>query len=425
MKLPNESETTYPMTKSLKASASLMTMLALLSALGPFAIDMYLPAFPQMMQDLNTSAASIQLTLTTFMLGMAIGQLVIGPLSDQFGRRKPLLIGAFVCLAASVLCAVAPNIESLIGMRFLQGFAGAAGVVLARAILSDSARGVHAAKQFGVLMAVGGIAPVLSPLAGGGVIAFAGWRGVFWALAVLNLLMVIGSIILVKESLPLERRSKGGVKELFATTGRVLGNRNYLGFTFAFAFSMAAMFGYISASPFVYQNILGLDPTAFSLLFALNALGLTITSIVGVKLVGTLGPLRMTYIGVWGMVVFSAGLLAVVTVGNTPLFPTLVLIFLAISSMGFIFGNAAALATDQVKKYAGTGSAIMGALQFTLAAIASPLVGLAGEDSAVPMAIVMLVAGIIALLSLVALTRGAAAAPEPGHTQQQLEDAIR
>lgn len=147
---------------------------------------------------------------------------------------------------------------------------------------------------------------------------------------------------------------------------------------------------------------------------------ITVTSIVGVKLVGTLGPLRMTYIGVSGLVVFSAGLLALVTAGNTPLFPTLVLIFLAISSLGFIFGNAAVLATDQVKKYAGTGSAIMGALQFTLAAIASPLVGLAGEGSAVPMAIVMLVAGIIALLSLLTLTRGVAAATDPEHEERQL-----
>ena len=310
-------------------------------------------------------------------------------------------------------------------MRFVQGFAGAAGVVLARAIVSDSGRGVQAARQFGILMAVGGIAPVLSPLAGGGVIGFAGWRGVFWALAVLNLLMVIGSMFIVKESLPQERRSKGGMKELFSNTGRVLGNRRYLGFTLAFAFSMAAMFGYISASPFVYQDILGFDPTAFSLLFALNALGLTITSIVGVKLVGTLGPLRMTYIGVSGLVVFSAILLAVLATGKTPLIPTAALLFLAISSLGLIFGNAAALATEQVKKYAGTGSAMMGALQFTLAAIASPLVGLAGEGSAVPMAIVMLVAGLIALVGLVALTRGAGAVPDSEPVHPGLETAAQ
>lgn len=388
------------------STAALITMLALLSAQGPFAIDMYLPAFPQMVEDLGASAATVQLTLTAFMLGMAVGHLIIGPLSDQYGRRRPLLVGIVVCMVATMLCAVAPNVEFLIGMRFVQGFAGAAGVVLARAIVSDSARGARAAKLFSIMMAVGGIAPVLAPLAGNGVIALAGWRGVFWALAVLNLIMLIGSIIILKESLPQGLRSNGGVRELFANGGRVLGNRRYVGFTFAFAFSMAAMFGYIAASPFVVQNILGLGTTAFSLIFALNALGLTITSVVAVRLADTLGPVRMTYIGVSGLVLFSAGLLAVVSLGDTPLVPTLVLIFLAISSLGFVFGNAAALATEQVKRHAGTGSAILGALQFTLAAIASPLVGLAGEGSAVPMAIVMLVASVVALLSLVALTRG-------------------
>lgn len=404
----DESEAVHPMTQSSKTSASLIAMLALLSAIGPFAIDMYLPAFPQMMSDLGTSAATVQLTLTAFMLGMALGQLVIGPLSDQFGRRKPLLIGAIACMAASVLCAVAPNVEVLIGMRFLQGFAGAAGVVLARAIVSDSARGPQAAKMFSIMMTVGGIAPILSPLAGSSVIAFTGWRGVFWALAILNVIMVVGSIYLVKETLPRERRSKGGIKALASNAGGVLGNKAFLGFTFAFAFSMAAMFGYIAASPFVFQNILGLGTTAFSLVFALNALGLTITSIIAMKLVDRVGPLRMTYIGVTGLTVFSAGLLAVIALGETPLIPTLALVFLALASLGFVFGNATALATDQVKEHAGSGSAIIGALQFTLAAVASPLVGLAGEDNAVPMALVMLAGGIIALLSMIFLTRGAA-----------------
>lgn len=409
------------MNKSSTTTASLIAMLALLSAQGPFAIDMYLPAFPQMMVDLDTGAATVQLTLTAFMLGMAVGHLVIGPLSDQFGRRKPLLIGVFACTIASALCAVAPNVEFLIGMRFVQGFAGAAGVVLARAVISDTAHGAQAAKLFSIMMAVSGIAPVLAPLAGGGVIAFAGWRGVFWVLAVLNLIMLIGSFFILKECLPQELRSKGGVSELFSNAGRVLRNKRYLGFTSAFAFSMAAMFGYIAASPFVIQNILGLGTTAYSLIFALNALGLTITSIVAVRLAGSVGPLRMTYVGVSGLLVSSAALLAVVSLADTSLVPTLVLLFLAISPLGFVFGNAAALATEQAKKYAGTGSAILGALQFTLAALASPLVGLAGEGSAIPMAIVMVVAGTIALLSLVTLTRGTTNEPETGQVDHKLE----
>lgn len=392
-----------------KVTASLMSMLALLSAIAPFAIDMYLPAFPQMLQDLNTTAPALQLTLTAVMLGLAVGQLVIGPMSDQFGRRKLLIIGAFICMIASILCAIAPTVEFLIGARFLQGFAGAAGVVLSRAIVADSARGAHAAKLFSILMTVGGIAPVLSPLAGSGVIAIAGWRGVFWSLAILNLVMLIGSIVIVKESLPKSRRSSGGFQGLITNAGRILGNRFYVGYTLAFAFSMAAMFGYIAASPFVLQNILGLDQTAFAFVFALNAFGLTLTSILSVKLVDRLGPARMSYIGLTGLVIFSAALLAVILLGSTPLLPTLLLMFLAMASLGFVFGNTAALATEQAREHAGSASAIMGALQFTLAALASPLVGLAGESSALPMSIVMLAAAVIALVSMVVLTRGSRA----------------
>lgn len=399
------------MTNTTKSPASLLAVLALLSAIAPFAIDMYLPAFPRMMTDLDTSATSVQLTLTTFMLGLAMGQLVIGPLSDQFGRRRPLLLGTVVCLAASALCALAPTIEWLIAMRFAQGFSGAAGVVLARAIITDITRGVRAAKMFSLMMTVGGIAPVLAPLVGSGVIHGFGWRGVFWVLAGLNLLMIIGAIFLVKESLPPERRSAGGLKVLLSNAGQVLRNRHYLGFTLTFAFSMTAMFAYIAASPFVLQNIIGLGTTSYSLVFAAIALGLTAASVVSARLVTRVGPIRLTAIGVGTMLGGSAGLLLVITLGDTPAIPTLVLLFVTVSALGLILGNATALATAQVTKYAGTGSAMLGALQFTLAAIASPLVGIAGEQSAVPMAVAMAVAAGIAALLLGTMTRGASMQP--------------
>lgn len=399
------------MTNTTKSPASLLAILALLSAIAPFAIDMYLPAFPQMMTDLDTTATSVQLTLTTFMLGLAVGQLVIGPLSDQFGRRRPLLLGTVVCLAASALCALAPTIEWLIAMRFVQGFSGAAGVVLARAIITDIARGVQAAKMFSLMMTVGGIAPVLAPLVGSGVIHGFGWRGVFWVLAGLNLLMIIGAILLVKESLPPERRSAGGLKVLVSNAGQVLRNRHYLGFTLTFAFSMTAMFAYIAASPFVLQNIIGLGTTSYSLVFAAIALGLTITSVLSARVVSRVGPIRLTFIGVGALLAGSAGLLLVIILGDTPAIPTLVLLFVTVSALGLILGNATALATAQVTKYAGTGSAMLGALQFTLAAVASPLVGVAGEQSAVPMAVTMVVASSIAALLLGTMTRGASMQP--------------
>ncbi|MGB9033839.1 MAG: multidrug effflux MFS transporter [Paeniglutamicibacter sp.] len=399
------------MTNTTKSPASLLAILALISAIAPFAIDIYLPAFPLMMTDLGTSATSVQLTLTTFMLGLAAGQLVIGPLSDQFGRRRPLLLGTVVCLVASALCALAPTIEWLIAMRFVQGFSGAAGVVLARAIITDIARGVRAARMFSLMMTVGGIAPVLAPLVGSGVIHGFGWRGVFWVLAGLNLLMIIGAVFLVEESLPPERRSAGGLKVLVSNAGQVLRNRHYLGFTLTFAFSMTAMFAYIAASPFVLQNIIGLGTTSYSLVFAAIALGLTAASVLSARLVTRVGPIRLTAIGVGTMLAGSVGLLLVVTLGDTPAIPTLVLLFVTVSALGLILGNATALATAQVTRYAGTGSAMLGALQFTLAAIASPLVGIAGEQSAVPMAVAMVVAAGIAALLLGTMTRGASMQP--------------
>lgn len=399
------------MTYTTKSPGSLLAILALLSAIAPFAIDMYLPAFPQMMTDLDTSATSVQLTLTTFMLGLAVGQLVIGPLSDQFGRRRPLLLGTVVCLVAGALCALAPTIEWLIALRFVQGFSGAAGVVLARAIITDIARGMQAAQMFSLMMTVGGIAPVLAPLVGSGVIHGFGWRGVFWVLAGLNLLMIIGAILLVKESLPPERRSAGGFRVLVSNAGQVLRNRHYLGFTLTFAFSMTAMFAYIAASPFVLQNIIGLGTTSYSLVFAAIALGLTITSVLSARVVSRVGPIRLTFIGVGTLLAGSAGLLLVITLGGTPAIPILVLLFVTVSALGLILGNATALATAQVTKYAGTGSAMLGALQFTLAAVASPLVGVAGEQSAVPMAVTMVVASSIAALLLGTMTRGASMQP--------------
>lgn len=405
-------DTFHAMTNPGKTSASLLGILALLSAIAPFAIDMYLPAFPQMMSDLNTSATPVQLTLTTFMLGLATGQLVIGPLSDQFGRRRPLLLGTVACLAASALCALAPTIEWLIAMRFVQGFSGAAGVVLARAIITDIARGVNAARMFSIMMTVGGIAPVLAPLLGSGIIQGFGWRGVFWVLAGLNLLMIIGAAFLVRESLPPERRSAGGLKVLGSNAGQVLRNKPYLGFTLTFAFAMTAMFAYIAASPFVLQNIIGLGSTTYSLAFGANALGLTAASIVSARLVTRAGPKRLTHIGVGTLLAGSAALLCIIVFAGTPAIPTMLLLFVTVSALGLVLGNASALATAQVTRFAGTGSAILGALQFTLAAIASPIVGMAGEHSAVPMAAAMLVSAGISALFLCTMTRGASMQPE-------------
>ena len=393
-----------------RTSGQLILLLALLTAVGPLSIDLYLPAFPGMAGDLNTTAAGIQLTMTTFLVGLGLGQLFIGPLSDGIGRRKPLLIGTFVCAAASAICAVAPTVEILASARFLQGLGGAAGVVLARAIVSDTARGAAAAKLLGVLTIICVIAPVIAPLAGGAIIAAAGWRAVFWILAVLVLVLFVWGIFGAKETMAPEDRNHGGIKTTLHVAKEVLSNRNYTGYLLTFCFAFAGLFAYISASPFVIQNIMGLSETRFSLIFAMNALCITIVSVIAAALAGKVSYRRMIAIGLVVAVLAAAGLL-IFALNDTPMVPMLVLFAVFQGSLGFIFGNATALALDEAGHHAGTGSAFLGCLQYVLAAAVAPFVGLGGEDTAVPMGIAMVVFAVLAAVSYLTLTRKSTAAP--------------
>lgn len=376
------------------------TVLAFLTAVAPLATDMYLPAFPRMAEDLGTSASAVQLTLTTFMIGLAAGQLVIGPLSDQRGRRGLLILGTTVYTLAGAICALAPDIGILIGARFVHGFAGAAGIALARAVVADRASGAAAAKLFGLMMMIQGIAPVAAPLLGGGLSGAIGWRGIFWALTAISAVLLVCVLVLVPETLPQERRTTGGLRATAHDARRVLGNRRYLGYTGAMVFAFAGMFAYISASPFVLQNVLGLSVGWYSVAFAVNALGIAAASAVNARLVGRFSPVALLRTGVIALVVVGVLLVVDATVLGLPTWPTLILLFASTASLGLVAGNATGLATDEAAGAAGTGSAVMGALQFALGAAVSPVVGLAGESSAVPMALTMAVVALLAAGSL-------------------------
>ncbi|WP_280396826.1 multidrug effflux MFS transporter [Nocardia carnea] len=383
---------------------ALIAVLALLTAVAPLATDMYLPAFPEMAGELGASASGIQLTLTAFLLGLGLGQLFLGPLSDTFGRRRPLLAGSLVCLVASIGCAVAPTVEILGVARFVQGLSGAAGVVLARAIISDTARGAAAGKLIGVVTVISVIAPVVAPVSGGAIINATGWRMVFAALAVLTLLMFLGAAVFAKESLPVSARTRGGFGATVRSARAVLANRNYTGYLLAFCFSFAAMFAYISASPFVMQDVMGLSAGTYSLLFGLNALVIVATSSVSAALAGRVAYRTMIAIGLTSAALATTGVLVAVLLG-TPTVPTLILFAWFQGSMGFIFSNATTLALAETDQHAGTGSAFLGCLQFVLAAAVSPLVGLWGEATATPMAVLMLGAIALAVLAYAGLTR--------------------
>lgn len=383
----------------------MIAALALLSALGPLAIDMYLPAFPEMSVDLETSASSIQLTLTAVLFGLATGQLVIGPMSDRFGRRTPLLVCTLACLVASIVCALAPNVGLLIVARFLQGFTGGAGVVIARAVIADRATGSEAARLFAIMMAISSLAPVLAPLMGGGILLVADWRAVFWALAAANLLMFAGVLLFVPESLPPTARREGGARELLRTMGTVLGNRVYLGYALTMAFTSMVLFGYISASPFVVQDIMGFSEGAYALTFALVSVCIAASSLASSRLVRRYPPHRILVAGLVSLLTGTSLLLILVTVGGVPTWPTIAVLMLTVGSIGLIFGNAVSLGIGEVRHVAGTGSAVIGAMQFTFGALASPLVGLAGADVAWPMGVTLFSAATLAMVSLVVLTR--------------------
>lgn len=393
---------------------SVIAVLALLTAVAPLATDMYLPAFPSMADEFGTSASAVQLTLTAFMIGLAVGQLVIGPLSDRFGRRPLLLGGTLICAVSSAACALAPSIGTLTAARFVTGFCGAAGIVLSRAVISDRAEGTDAAKAFSLMMLIGGVAPIVAPLIGGTLVGHIGWRGVFWVVTTLAAVMFVGVALKVNESLPPEKRSAGGFAALKKDVAYVLGNGRFVGYTLSFALSFCVMFAYISASPFVFQNLLGLSTVTYSLAFAANAFGLVLASGLNARLVGTLGPEKLLRVGIVVISVAST-LLLVESIAGPSLWPVCVLLWFAVSGLGLVMANATTLALGEVRKAAGTGSAVLGALQFGLAAVVSPIVGLGGEGTAVPMAATMVVSAMLAASALAVVSRRRLGATSAAH----------
>lgn len=383
--------------------ATMLVALALAGAIGPFATDTYLPALPLIVDELGVTASVAQLTLTAFMVALAVGQLVIGPLSDRLGRRRLLILGSVGTMLAAVVCALAPSIWVLVIGRIAQGFFGAAGIVLSKAIVVDVGRGAGVAKAFATLMAIQSVAPVIAPLFGGVVVPFGGWRGVFWLLAALSAITLVGVLAAVPESLRPEDRRVGGLKSTLSDMGAVASYGPFLARMSTFVFTFGVLFGYISASPFIYQDMVGLSPTAYAVAFTINSLGILVSNLAGARLVGRFPPEKILFTGVAGMltaVVYLVVVVALSPAGTLGLVPVTVGFVLLTLSIGLILPNAAALSMQATRGRSGSGSALLGAAQFSLAAIVSPLTGLAGPHSALPMLLVM---GVCVTLVLVAV----------------------
>ncbi len=394
---------------SLRRTGLLVTLvLGGLTATPPLAMDMYLPALPEVTGSLNAPAATVQLTLTACLLGMALGQLVVGPMSDRWGRRRPLLAGMAVYVVATALCAVAPTVETLVAFRLVQGLAGAAGIVIARAVVRDLYDGVAMARFFSTLMLISGVAPIVAPVFGGQILRVTDWRGVFVVLVVLGVVLTAVVWARLPETLAPEGRHAGGVGETLRAMRGLLADRAFTGYMLAGGFTFATLFAYVSASPFVMQEIYGASPQTFSLLFGVNSVGLVIAGQVnGRILVGRVALERVLAVGLGVVTVAAVALLLMTTgaVGEVGLVPVSVALFVLMSAMGITLPNMQTLALLRVRHAAGSASALLGTSSFLIGAVASPLVGIAGEDTAVPMAVVQLAAVLVAVACFVALCR--------------------
>lgn len=386
----------------------LLLVLGALSSFGPLSLDMYLPAFPAIAKDLGTGASQVQLTLTSCLIGLAVGQLAAGPLSDRFGRRRPLLIGVGAYAFASLLCAVAPDPWTLTGLRVLQGLAGSAGIVIARAVARDLHSGVALARFFGLLMLVNGAAPILAPLLGAQVLRFTSWRGVFVVLAVIGALIWLSVLLVLPETLAAERRHGGGFVETVGTFGVLLRERAFVGYALSAGFVMGAMFAYIAGSSFVLQQVYGLSPQQFSVVFGVNSLGVIAASQVSAALVRRIPPRTLMRAGVATSTTGGLALLVCVLTG-VGLAGVLASLFLVVMSVGLVWSNSSALALADHPRNAGSASALLGVLQYAVGGVLAPLVGLGGERS---LAYVIAGSAVAAAVVFAVLLRGTAPRPE-------------
>jgi Bcr/CflA subfamily drug resistance transporter len=416
-----DADTLTPAQPSKRAAALLVVVLAALTAVAPLAIDMYVPGFPSMGDSLHASSSAVQLTMTAFLAGLVVGQLVIGPISDGLGRRRLLISGAAGFVAFSLVCAIAPNITVLTGARFLQGVAGAAGMVLARAVLTDRFHGPDIPRYFALLSLILGVAPIAAPVLGGAILSVSTWRAVFVALTAMGGALLLAVLRKVPETLPPERRQSGGLASTFRAMGALLGRRTFMGYVLVLALCSAAMFAYVSGSSFVFENLHGVSSTTYSLIFASNAVGMLIAGAVFAKLAGR--GVRLNTLLTAGVCTAALGTLAqvvlVTTVGET-LAGTWATLFVTMTGVGMVYPSTTSLGQTLGRAAPGAASALLGGLQFLFGALASPLVGLFGEDSSVPMAVIMLIAVAGAGAALVGLARpwegrGETGGSEGGH----------
>ena len=364
-------------------------MLGSVSAIGPAAMDAYLPGLPELARDFGVSPSAAQVTVTTYLLGLALGQLLSGPLSDVHGRRRPLVAGMAVFTVTTLACSLAPSLYVLAGMRLVQGTAAAVGVAVGRAIVRDLYAGAAGARYLSRLMMVIGLAPILAPIVGGQLLRFTSWRGVFVALAVLGLALTAIGARLLPETLPRERRRAAGLGITLRTFAQLLADPRFVGFVLIVGLGGGAMIGYVAGSSFVLQDVYGASPQLYGVLFGLNAVFLVAGAQVNAHLLATRSPRSLLRVGLVMLVVAGVALVVIVSLPKAGLATVMAPLMLQMASWSFVQANALALALTDHPEVAGTAAALLGVSQYAFGAFTAPLVGLGGSDTALPMALVI------------------------------------
>lgn len=383
--------------KKTESLALLVIILASLTAFAPLSIDMYLPSFPQIAADFGVQVARVELSLATFFVGLAFGQLLYGSATDRFGRKKPLYVGLTIYCVASLLCAFAPNVETLIILRFFQALGACGGIVIARAMVRDLFDHSESARVFSLLMLVMGVAPILAPLIGGYVSLFFGWHAIFIVVSVFSAISLMSVYHFLRETK--EPNPNVKLSKTFGIYLNILKSRKFLGFTLAGGLAQAGMFAYITGSPFVFIELFKIPAENYGWIFGSNALGMIALSQINGKLVRSVSPTKILRFALFATAIISL-LLIFTGIFNAGFWSILVLIFLYIASLGMIFPNATAGALSEQTENAGSASALIGTLQYGLAAISSSFISHFNNGTAIPMISIIGVCGITAFFIL-------------------------
>ncbi|MFE5704751.1 Bcr/CflA family drug resistance efflux transporter [Rhodococcus sp. ACS1] len=390
-----------------RPSLRVILVLGAMVALGPFTIDMYLPALPDIGTDLGASSSAVQLTITGTLLGLALGQLIVGPLADSLGRRRPLIAGIGVHVAASVLAVFAPTVAVLGVLRVFQGIGAAAAAVVALAVVRDLFSGNTVAVVMSRLMLVLGVAPVLAPSIGGALLIALDWRGIFVVLAVIGTLTALIGAWGLTETLPPERRRKSNLVAVLGTYRGLLGDRAFMVLALVSSVAMGSLFSYVSGASFVFQDQYGLDEQQFALLFSSGAIALIGASQLNVRALARWSPLQITVSALGFATVAGLALITTAHFEFGGLVGFVVPLWFLLGGVGFVLPNAPALALGRHGEAAGTAAALLGALQFGVGALIAPLVGVLG-NTGVALAVTMTACTGLGLVALAAAAKAEA-----------------